>query len=178
MLCSVLPLYHIIYNIFLLVQTNEQSCYGPKYYCIFQTPNPAWPPPSHFLPMLPERIKDLSAKSWCQIAGSGPVPWRQAPSLFSSSPSHSDLQPKMPFEVDIPSGIDRLIGIERSSASSLEKKKVDDSSDRLVNGCLKLGSSEIHDNGNAGFDLFLYLKGDDFFSHSSLFHLHSPFCLY
>ncbi|GMP74831.1 hypothetical protein CsSME_00032124 [Camellia sinensis var. sinensis] len=118
---------------------------------MFQTPNPAWPPPSLFLPVLPERIKDFSTKNWCQIAGSGPVPWRQAPSLFTSSAAQSDFQPRMPFDVDIPSGIDRLIGSERLSASSLEKKKVEDSSERLMNGSLKLGASEILENGiNSG----------------------------
>ncbi|XP_057472045.1 B3 domain-containing protein Os07g0563300-like isoform X3 [Actinidia eriantha] len=142
----------VSFHMFVLLDAGGIECITCARKSFILTPNPAWPPPSHFLPLLPERIKDLSAKSWCQIAGSGPVPWRQAPSLFSSSPSHSNLQSKMPFDVDIPSGIDRLIGIERSSASSLEKKKGEDSSDRLVNGCLKLGSSEIHDSGNAGIN--------------------------
>ncbi|XP_028098731.1 B3 domain-containing protein Os07g0563300-like [Camellia sinensis] len=86
------------------------------------------------------------------MAGSGPVPWRQAPSVFSSSAAQSDLQPRMPFEVHIPSGIDRLVSSERPSASSLEKKKVDDSSARLMNGTLKLGTSETLENGNAGIN--------------------------
>ncbi|KAL6992646.1 hypothetical protein U1Q18_010758 [Sarracenia purpurea var. burkii] len=117
-----------------------------------KTPNPAWPPPSLFLPVLPERFKDLSAKNWCQIAGSGPVPWRQAPGLFGSSSSQSDMQTRMPFENDIPSSIDRLFNIERSSVSSLEKKKVEDSSERLMNGSVKLGTSKILENGNTGIN--------------------------
>ncbi|GFZ03122.1 syntaxin of plants 125 [Actinidia rufa] len=89
-----------------------------------KTPNPAWPPPSLFLPVPPERTKDLSTKNWCPIAGSDPVPWRQAPSLLTST--------------------------ERLSASSFEKNKLEDSYERLVNGSQKLGAADILENGNAG----------------------------
>ncbi|KAK2965833.1 hypothetical protein RJ640_001805, partial [Escallonia rubra] len=109
-------------------------------------PNPAWPPPSNFLPVLPERIKDISVKNWNPIAGSGPVPWLQAPSLFNASSAQSELHPKTPFEVEIPGGIDRLLASERLSASSLDKKKKEDSSERLVNGSLK-GTPATVENG-------------------------------
>ncbi|XP_028056814.1 B3 domain-containing protein Os07g0563300-like isoform X1 [Camellia sinensis] len=141
----------VSFHMFVLLDAGGIECITCARKSFILTPNPAWPPPSLFLPVLPERIKDFSTKNWCQIAGSGPVPWRQAPSLFTSSAAQSDFQPRMPFDVDIPSGIDRLIGSERLSASSLEKKKVEDSSERLMNGSLKLGASEILENGiNSG----------------------------
>ncbi|KAL7211926.1 hypothetical protein ACSBR2_014729 [Camellia fascicularis] len=142
----------VSFHMFVLLDAGGIECITCARKSFILTPNPAWPPPSLFLPVMPERIKDLSTKTWRQMAGSGPVPWRQAPSLFSSSSAQSDLQPRMPFEVHIPSGIDRLVSSERPSASSLEKKKVDDSSARLMNGTLKLGTSETLENGNAGIN--------------------------
>ncbi|KAI8001131.1 B3 domain-containing protein Os07g0563300 [Camellia lanceoleosa] len=142
----------VSFHMFVLLDAGGIECITCARKSFILTPNPAWPPPSLFLPVMPERIKDLSTKTWRQMAGSGPVPWRQAPSLFSSSAAQSDLQPRMPFEVHIPSGIDRLVSSERPSASSLEKKKVDDSSARLMNGTLKLGTSETLENGNAGIN--------------------------
>lgn len=97
----------------------------------FQSPNPVWPH-SLFLPVpLPERLKDLSVKNWSQITASGPVgPWRQsAPTLFNNNnTTQSDLHPN---------GIDRLLARQR------ERKQIEDLSDRLMNGSLKLGSSEV-----------------------------------
>nr|XP_023900596.1 B3 domain-containing protein Os07g0563300-like isoform X1 [Quercus suber] len=111
--------------------------------------NPAWPTSLCFHPPLQERLKDLSVKNWNQLAGSGPVPWRQAPSLFNSSIPASE-QSRFPYEVDISGGINKLNANDRLSASPLEKKKIEDLSERLMNGNLKLGSREIFDNGNAG----------------------------
>nr|GMD38905.1 B3 domain-containing protein Os07g0563300 isoform X1 [Ipomoea batatas] len=48
--------------------------------CIL-TPNLAWPPPSDFLPLQAEGIKD--SRSWNPIAGSGPVPSREVQCLNS-----------------------------------------------------------------------------------------------
>jgi hypothetical protein len=107
-------------------------------YAVFQTSNPAWPTSLCFNSLLPE-----------QLAGSGPVPWRQAPSLFNSS-IPPELQSRVPYEVDIASGINKLNASERLSTSSLEKKKIDDFSERLMNGNLKFGAREILENGNAG----------------------------
>lgn len=87
-----------------------------------QTPNPAWPPPLQFLPSQPERMKDLSVKTWSAIAGSGPVPWRQAPSLFNSSSIQANVQLRMPFEIDVSGGIDRYVVCERLSIASPEIK--------------------------------------------------------
>uniref|UniRef100_A0A5B7A1Y2 TF-B3 domain-containing protein n=1 Tax=Davidia involucrata TaxID=16924 RepID=A0A5B7A1Y2_DAVIN len=140
----------VSFHTFVLLDAGGIECINCARKSFILTPNPAWPPPSLFLPVLPDRIKDLSAKNWSQIAGSGPVPWRQAPSLFNNSTAQSELHPRMPFEVDIPSSIDRIIASERLSTSSLEKKKIEDLSERLMNGNLKLGVSEVLENGNAG----------------------------
>nr|QNI23765.1 AP2/ERF transcription factor [Camptotheca acuminata] len=139
----------VSFHTFVLLDAGGIECINCARKSFILTPNPAWPPPSLFLPELPDRIKDLSAKNWSPIAGSGPVPWRQAPCLFSTS-SQSELQPRMPFEVDIPSGIDRIIASERVSTSSLEKKKIEDLSVKLMNGSLKLDTLEVHENGNSG----------------------------
>ncbi|KAL0012681.1 hypothetical protein SO802_007789 [Lithocarpus litseifolius] len=112
-------------------------------------PNPAWSTSLCFRSPLQERLKDLSVKNWNQLAGSGPVPWRQAPSLFNSSIPASE-QSRFPYEVDISGGINKLNANDRLSASPLEKKKIEDLSERLMNGNLKLGAREILDNGNAG----------------------------
>lgn len=111
---------------------------------MFQTSNPAWPP---LFPhaSYPERLKDLSVKSWSQLAGSGPVPWRQAPSLFNSSAHQSELYPRMLYEAD------RLHTGERFSVSSLEKRKLEDFSERLRNGSLKILARDV-ETGNAGMD--------------------------
>lgn len=113
-------------------------------YSVFQTPNPAWPP--HFFLPLPERLKD-PVKNWSQSQPVGP--WH-APNLFNTSIPQSDLRPRMPSEADLSTGVDRLIVSERSSAFSMEKKKIEDSSERSMNGGLKLGALEMLENGNSG----------------------------
>ncbi|XP_011001124.1 PREDICTED: B3 domain-containing protein Os07g0563300-like isoform X2 [Populus euphratica] len=107
------------------------------------TSNPAWSSLFYHAPF-PERLKDLSVKSWSQLAGSGPVPWRQAPSLFNPSAAQSELQTRMPYEVD------RLNTSERFSAPSLEKRKVEDFSEKFINGNLRIRLQDIVENGNAG----------------------------
>ena len=123
---------------------------------LYQTSKLAWPSPSIFLPVVPERIKDLSVKTWSSIAGSGPVPWRQAPSLFNASNAQSELHPRMPFEVEMPGGMDRFLVNDRLSAPSLDKRRKEDSSERLMNGGLKIGPSEILENGTTGIYFLLY----------------------
>ncbi|KAM6585039.1 hypothetical protein CsatB_012041 [Cannabis sativa] len=114
---------------------------------VFLTSNPTWAQ-SFLFPS--ERLKDLSMKNWNQLAGSGPVPWRQAPSLFSSSIPSSEIHSRAPYEVDISSAINKLGNGERISGCSLDKRKVEDLSERLHNGSLKLGAQEIHENGITG----------------------------
>lgn len=124
--------------------------YGLNSFSPLQTPNPAWPPPSLILPLQPERIKDISVKNWSPIAGSGPVPWRQAPSLFNGCGLQSELQSRAPFEFDVSGGPDRLRFNERLSFSSMEKRKQEESFEKLMNGSLRIGGSEMLGNGNAG----------------------------
>ncbi|KAK6149854.1 hypothetical protein DH2020_017379 [Rehmannia glutinosa] len=118
-----------------------------------KTPNPAWPPPPlHFLPSQPERMKDLSVKTWSSIAGSGPVPWRQAASLFNSSDIQSNAHLRMPFEIDVSGGIDRYRVCDRLSTAPPEMKQ-EHSYERLIAGKLRLGPSETLQNGNTGHDV-------------------------
>ncbi|KAF9672280.1 hypothetical protein SADUNF_Sadunf11G0025000 [Salix dunnii] len=128
---------------FTLLDAGGIACMACARKFFVMTSNPAWPPLFHHFPF-PERLKDLSVKSWSQLAGSGPVPWRQAPSLFSSSATQSELQPRMPYEVD------RLNAGERLSAPLLEKKNLEDFSERLVNGSPRNHFWDIVENGNAG----------------------------
>ncbi|PPS00724.1 hypothetical protein GOBAR_AA19944 [Gossypium barbadense] len=115
-------------------------------------PNSSWPPSLLFNSSLPERFKDCSAKGWSQLTGSGPAPWRQAPGLFNSSTPQPELHSRVPYEVDLSTGIDRLNVSERLSIPSLEKKKNEDFPERLMNGSLKPSAHDIHENGNTGIN--------------------------
>ncbi|KAG2685268.1 hypothetical protein I3760_10G117500 [Carya illinoinensis] len=137
-------------HVFTLLDPGGIECMKCARKNVLWTSNPAWPTSLCFNSLLPERLKDLSVKSWSHLAGSGPVPWRQAPSLFNSSIPPQELQSRVPYEVDISSGTNKLNGSERLSSSPLEKKKTDDFSESLMNGSLKLGAREILENGNAG----------------------------
>lgn len=140
----------VSFHMFVLLDAGGIECLTCARKSFILTPNPAWPPPSLLLPQMPERLKDLSVKNWNPIAGSGPVPWRQAPGLFHASTAQLELPHRMPFEVEIPGGIDRLISGELFNASSLDKKKKEDASERLMNGSLKIGASEILGSGTTG----------------------------
>ncbi|KAL3851277.1 hypothetical protein ACJIZ3_013159 [Penstemon smallii] len=132
----------------MLIMCKEELRFG-------KTPNPAWPPPSHFLPSQPERMKDLSVKSWSAIAGSGPVPWRQAPNLFNGSNLQSQVHQRVPFEIGVSGGNDRFRFCGRLSTASPEMKQ-ESSYERLVNEKLRHGpferisSFETLQYGNAG----------------------------
>lgn len=119
------------------------------YFSTLQTPNPAWPPPPHFLSSEPERMKDISTRNWSAITGSGPIPWRQAPSLFNCSSFQLESQPRMAFEVDMSDGIDRFRICERLSSSFLEKKE-ENSFGRLIYGKLTSGPFESVEDRIAG----------------------------
>ncbi|CAK9164719.1 unnamed protein product, partial [Ilex paraguariensis] len=140
----------VSFHMFVLLDAGGIECITCARKSFILTPNPAWPPPS-LLPLQPERIKDLSVKNWNPLAGSGPLPWRQAPSLFNGSTTQSELQPRMPFEVEISGGIDKLRISEHLSAS-WENKKKEESHGRLLNGSLKSGVPEIPENGNTGIN--------------------------
>ncbi|KAI9120796.1 hypothetical protein K1719_007829 [Acacia pycnantha] len=88
---------------------------------------------------LQSRFRDLTSKNWSQLAGSGPVPWKQAPSLFNTT--SSDRHPDVPSVVEI-SSVDNIYGNERISASSLEKKS-DDLSGMSAKWNVKYGAREV-----------------------------------
>ncbi|XP_038690379.1 B3 domain-containing protein Os07g0563300-like [Tripterygium wilfordii] len=123
--------------------------------------NHAWSPSLFYHAPLHERFKDISIKNWNHLAGSGPVPWRQAASLFHSPSSQPELHPRMPYEVD------RLNAGDRLSASSLEQRKVDDFSERFRNGSLKLGAQDVPENGKAGTNHEEQLSSSITLSHQS-----------
>ncbi|XVE51253.1 hypothetical protein DITRI_Ditri02bG0025100 [Diplodiscus trichospermus] len=114
--------------------------------------NSLWPPSLLFHSSLSERFKDYSAKGWSQLAGSGPVPWRQAPSLFNSSIPQPELHSRLPYEVDLSTSIERRDVSDRLSIPSIEKNKIEDFSGRFMNESLKPGVQDIHENGNAGIN--------------------------
>ncbi|KAJ6364116.1 hypothetical protein OIU76_029121 [Salix suchowensis] len=131
---------------FTLLDAGGIACLACARKSFVLTSNPAWSP-LFYHASFPERLKDLSVKSWSQLAGSGPVPWRQAPSLFNPSATpamQSELQTRMPYEVD------RLNTGETFSAPSLEKRKVEDFSEKFINGNLRIRLRDIVENGNAG----------------------------
>ncbi|KAJ6706987.1 B3 DOMAIN-CONTAINING PROTEIN [Salix viminalis] len=107
---------------FTLLDAGGIACLACARKSFVLTSNPAWSP-LFYHASFPERLKDLSVKSWSQLAGSGPVPWRQAPSL--------------------------ILG-ETFSAPSLEKRKVEDFSEKFINGNLRIRLRDIVENGNAG----------------------------
>lgn len=137
----------VSFHMFVLLDAGGIECITCARKSFILTPNPAWPPPSLFLPLHSEGTKDLAGKNWCHMAGSGPVPWRHAPSFFSSSFAQPDLQPRF----DITDGVHNLTCSERLSVASFDKKKLE-VPERLINGSLKLVSSEKHDIGNPGIN--------------------------
>ncbi|KAJ7968470.1 B3 domain-containing protein [Quillaja saponaria] len=127
---------------FVLLDPGGIECLACARKNIILPSNPPWPPSMFFHSPLSERFKDLSVKSWSQLAGSGPVPWKQAPSLFNSAISSPELHFRVPYEVDISTGINKVNGNERLPACSLDKK-IEDFSERPMNGSLNLGAQDI-----------------------------------
>ncbi|KAI4371092.1 hypothetical protein MLD38_019362 [Melastoma candidum] len=107
----------------------------------------AWPSVIYHTP-LSDRLKEHPAKGWNQLAGSGPVPWRQAPTLFNTSVTRPELQQRAstPFEVDPIKVGDRRI-------ASLDGKRIEDYSERFMNGIIKLGAADKFENGSAGHSI-------------------------
>ncbi|XP_044460534.1 B3 domain-containing protein Os07g0563300-like isoform X2 [Mangifera indica] len=139
-------------NAFTLLDDGGMECMACARKNVLLAPNPSWPPYWFYQMPFCERLKDLSVKNWTHLAGSGPVPWRQAPSLFNSSIPQPELHPRVSYEVDLSTGIDRLNTGERLPIPSLEKRKIEGFSERLMNGGLKGASRDILDNGNTGIN--------------------------
>lgn len=115
---------------------------------VSQPSNLPWPQSLSLQNRLSERFRDISAKNWSQLAGSGPVPWKQAPSLFNSA-SSSDQPPDGHSVVELSNNFDKIYGNERLPPSSLEKKN-EDFSGISANWNVKLGSREMTlMNGNS-----------------------------
>ena len=130
------------------------------FHFLVQPLNPAWPQTLLFHSAFSDRLKDLSVKNWSQLAGSGPVPWRQAPSMFNSSLPSGE---RPPYEVDISAALNKLNTSERLPVS-IEKRKNDDFSERFLNGSLMQCGQDICENGTAG----VYLLSLFFFSRLSM----------
>ncbi|KAK7412276.1 hypothetical protein VNO78_03728 [Psophocarpus tetragonolobus] len=126
---------------FMLLDPGGIECYACARKNIILPSNLPWPQSFSLQNRLSDRIRDLSAKGWSQLAGSGPVPWKQAPSLFNSA-SSSDLMPEVPSLVELSNSFDKMYCNERLPASALEKKN-EDLSGISVNWNVKLGSREM-----------------------------------
>ncbi|KAL6573933.1 hypothetical protein OROHE_001475 [Orobanche hederae] len=142
----------VSFHMFVLLDAGGIECLTCAKRSYILTPNPAWPPPLHFLPSQPERMKDHSVKTWSSIAGSGPVPWRQAPSLFNGSDIQSSVQLRTPFEIVVSGGTNRNHVCDRLSTTLPEMKR-EHSYERLINEKLRIGPSETLKNGNTGHDV-------------------------
>ncbi|KAJ4833901.1 hypothetical protein Tsubulata_032934 [Turnera subulata] len=128
---------------FVLLDAGGIECMACARKNILFTPN-AWASSLFSHASLSERVKDPSIKGWSQLAGSGPVPWRQAPSLFNSPVPQSELPPRVMYDV---------VRLNSDASSlSLEKVKTEDFSERVINGGLKLGIRDILETGNAGIN--------------------------
>ncbi|KAI3680637.1 hypothetical protein L6452_35410 [Arctium lappa] len=126
----------VSFHMFILLDAGGIECLNCAKTEFILTPNPTWPSASHFLPGPAERIRDISSKNWRSIAGSGPVPWRQAPSLFNAS----KVQPEFK---SILGSIDKPLATEQLSSCSLGKSTTNDPSENLVNESWQVGASEM-----------------------------------
>ncbi|CAI0468394.1 unnamed protein product [Linum tenue] len=126
---------------FTLLDAGGIECVACAKKNVVLTSNTAWAP-LFYHGYVSDSLKDLSVKNWNHLAGSGPVPWKQAPSLFNSSIPQTDAQPRMPYDV--------VSASERLSFTSQEKGKIDYFAQRLTNGNLKLSSRDKPVNANAG----------------------------
>ncbi|KAK9056338.1 hypothetical protein SSX86_027428 [Deinandra increscens subsp. villosa] len=82
----------VSFHMFILLDAGGIECLNCAKTEYILTPNPTWPRASHFIHGPAERIRDVSSNNWKYVAGSGPVPWRQAPSLLNSLKGQHELQ--------------------------------------------------------------------------------------
>ncbi|KAG9452753.1 hypothetical protein H6P81_005657 [Aristolochia fimbriata] len=134
---------------FLLLDTGGVECMPCAKKNFYMASNQMWPS-SFFLPVtLPERLKDISVKSWNQYMASASVPgqWRPPPNLWNTASAQSELHPRIPYEVDRSNTVDSIVVGDHKSACSHEKKKVEDPSDRI-----KIAALDRLANGNIVLD--------------------------
>ncbi|KAK1368520.1 Zinc finger-type transcription factor [Heracleum sosnowskyi] len=136
----------VSFHMFVLLDAGGIECMGCARKSFVLTPNPAWPPPFFHNHGFSDKVKDLSVKNWSSIAGSGPVPWREAPSWFNNNTIQVGLNAKMPSQAEVPGGIDGLYAHERVPVF-LDKNKKCESSGRPINGSLKTGAFENEVSG-------------------------------
>ncbi|XP_061367671.1 B3 domain-containing protein Os07g0563300 [Gastrolobium bilobum] len=127
-------------NSFMLLDPGGIECSGcAREHSILSSIRP-WPQSFSFQNRLSDRLRDLPAKSWNQLLRSGPVPWKEAPSLLNSV-SSSDMYPDVSSLVELSNKVDKIYGNETFPVSSLEKKNEDLSG--ISNWSTKLGSREM-----------------------------------
>ncbi|GMH30325.1 hypothetical protein Nepgr_032168 [Nepenthes gracilis] len=117
------------------------------------TPNPGWLT-SLFPPLaLPDRLKEPSVKKWNTIIGTGSSgSWLPATNLFNPSTTNSDLQPRMPFVVDVTNGVDRIAGSDRLASFLFERSKIHTTAEILSNGSMGHKVSEMPEYKKAVFN--------------------------
>ncbi|XP_024992693.1 B3 domain-containing protein Os07g0563300 isoform X2 [Cynara cardunculus var. scolymus] len=126
----------VSFHMFILLDAGGIECLNCAKTEFILTPNPTWPSASHFLQGPAERIRDISSKNWRSISGSGPVPWRQAPSLFNASKVQPEFQ-------SVLGSIDNPLATEQLSSCSLGKSTANEPSEKLVNESWQVGASEM-----------------------------------
>ncbi|KAI3800354.1 hypothetical protein L1987_28444 [Smallanthus sonchifolius] len=112
----------VSFHMFILLDAGGIECLNCAKTEYILTPNPTWPSASRFLTGPAERTRDVSSNNWRYIAGSGPVPWRQAPSLFNSSKDQHEVQ---------------------LTSYSLGQSTTDDPCERFVNGSWRVNAPEM-----------------------------------
>ncbi|KAF8664484.1 hypothetical protein HU200_054659 [Digitaria exilis] len=89
-------------------------------------PSPVWASPMHNSQNVPDR-KDISVKSWRPPAGQISSQWRQT-NMWSVNSVQSDLQQRLAFEFDRPSGSEKLL--PGRTFIHAQERKFDDMHDR------------------------------------------------
>ncbi|KAJ0456197.1 putative transcription factor B3-Domain family [Helianthus annuus] len=110
----------VSFHMFILLDAGGIECLKCAKTEDILTPNPTWPSASNFLQGPAERIS--GSNSWRSIAGSGPVPWQQAPSLFNAFKGQPELQ---------------------LTSCSLGRSTRDDPSERYVTDSWRISAQEL-----------------------------------
>ncbi|KAL5986860.1 hypothetical protein ACLOJK_015194 [Asimina triloba] len=132
-------------HIYFLLDAGGVECIVCARKTFVAASNQIWPSSLFPPPPLPDRLKDLSVKSWNSGPSSVPGPWWQGTNLWNNVTSQSEVRPRMQYDVDKTNNVD-------PSSSSQEKKKVKDSSERLPPTGIKLTALDRIANGNARAD--------------------------